>query len=87
MSRELSSEAHTMVSSEIGDAWTYLRGFDVHTTFRICFSTSEGYFGLGPEYILTGDIVCVPQGSQTPYILREESDHYILVGQCYMSVS
>ena len=86
-SHELSSEAQAAVADGLDDPWTYLTGFDVHTTFRVCFLTSRGYFGLGSEYMLAGDLICVPQGSQTPYIIREEDDHYILIGQCYLCVS
>ena len=87
MSQELSSEAHAVVSDGRGDPLTFMTGFDVHTTYRVCFITSQGYLGLGSEYMLAGDLICVPQGSETPYILRKEDDCYILIGQCYISVS
>lgn len=73
--------------SESGDPWKYLTDFDVHTTRRVCFVTPKGYLGLGSEYTMEGDVICLPQGSLTPYILRPEEEHYILIGQCYMSVS
>jgi len=87
MSQDLSSEVLAVVSDGRGDPFTYLTGFDVHTTFRVCFVTSKGYLGMGSDHMLAGDVICIPQGSETPYVLREEDGHYILIGQCYMSVS
>lgn len=84
MSRDDLSSAPNASS---GDPWKYLTNFDVHSTRRVCFVTSEGYFGLGSEYMMVGDVICVPQGGLTPYVLRPEEAHYILIGQCYMSVS
>jgi hypothetical protein len=87
MSQELSSGTHVMVSGGQGDPLTFMTGFDVHTTYRVCFTTSQGYLGLGSEHMLAGDLICVPQSSETPYVLRQEDDYYLLIGQCYISVS
>ena len=86
MSEILSSEAQGMLSQDIAGPHAYLTGFDVHTTFRVCFVTSRGHLGLASEYALVGDLICVPQGSQTAFVLREEDDHFLNLGQCYISV-
>jgi len=48
------------------------------------FSTEEGYMGLAPPIAEQGDIICVLFGCETPFILRAEGDHYLLLGSCYV---
>jgi hypothetical protein len=50
---------------------------------RRFFTTKCGRFGFGRTDIQEGDLVCVLLGGADPYILREEGDHYIFVGNCF----
>ena len=52
--------------------------------YRRVFRTQNGYFGLGPPAMRSGDSVCVLFGFTTPFILRRVDDHYILIGECYV---
>ena len=72
--KSMRRDLHTPHGSFPGDPWRYLTAFDIHTTRRVCFVTSRGYLGLGSEYMMAGDVVCVPQGSLTAYILRPEGE-------------
>ncbi len=48
------------------------------------FITHRGYIGLGPSDMVKGDIICIFQGGQCPYVLHIEGDRrYSLVGDCY----
>ena len=47
------------------------------------FTTERGRFGFGRTDIQEGDLVCVLLGGRDPYILREEEDYYVLVGNCF----
>lgn len=86
-SYEGNAEVQTTETDDSGNPWTYLTDYGVHSPFRVCFVTTKGFFGLTSEHAAAGDLVCVPQGSQIPYVIRPEDDHFILVGQCYMHVS
>jgi hypothetical protein len=50
---------------------------------RRFFITDKGHIGMGPDSLQTGDIVCILYGGKVPFILRPESDHYLLVGESY----
>jgi len=54
-----------------------------HYSLKV-FSTQEGYMGLAPPIAEQGDIICVLFGCETPFILRAEGDHYLLLGSCYV---
>jgi len=54
------------------------------TCGRRLIKTSSGYVGIVPSYTEPGDIVCILSGGQTPFILREEEHHHLLVGECYI---
>lgn len=59
-------------------------------TERCVFFTNLRMLGLGPKSMLPGDVVMVPEGSQTPFVYRpaEESHGHVrkgyLVGECYV---
>ncbi|EPE30510.1 hypothetical protein GLAREA_03477 [Glarea lozoyensis ATCC 20868] len=51
---------------------------------RMMFSLPKGYFGVGPEGMRVGDLVCVVWGCDSPVVLRRLEDHYVLVGNCFV---
>jgi hypothetical protein len=52
---------------------------------RRLFATEKGYLGLGPAAILTGDIIAVILGLDTPLVLRRSGvDGYQIVGEAYV---
>jgi hypothetical protein len=51
---------------------------------RAFFITESGYMGLGPLGIDTGDMVCILRGCNVPFLIRNENNHYILVGECFV---
>lgn len=51
---------------------------------RRMFTTCDGFIGLGPEALQTGDCIVLCKGGKVPYILRTVSDGYELVGECYV---
>ena len=47
------------------------------------FETADGHLGMGPKYMMEGDIVCVVDGYQDLVLLRRSgSGHYQYVGPC-----
>ena len=52
---------------------------------RFCI-TSKGYMGLFPRGTQLGDQICVFMGAPLPFVLRlqENSDSYLLIGECYV---
>ncbi|KAH6714639.1 hypothetical protein BKA61DRAFT_361641 [Leptodontidium sp. MPI-SDFR-AT-0119] len=52
--------------------------------FHRFFVTRKDYFGLGPSTTAVGDKVFVLFGCATPYLLRSEGDHHVVVGWCYL---
>lgn len=52
---------------------------------RAFFKTGNGYIGLGPESIKSGDQACLILGCQFPLILRPSgTENYRVVGECYI---
>jgi hypothetical protein len=51
---------------------------------RTMFITKQGYMGIGPYTIKSGDKVVILKGGKTPYILRKKRDHHVFVGECYV---
>ncbi|KAE9375141.1 HET-domain-containing protein [Stipitochalara longipes BDJ] len=52
---------------------------------RRAFRTENGYVGLGPAGMTTGDNVCIIFGAQVPYVLRPDGKgRYQLVGEAYI---
>lgn len=57
-------------------------------TGRRMFRTSEGFLGLGPEFVQVGDTLWVISGVMTPLIFRSASlnnrEPYKVVGETYL---
>lgn len=51
---------------------------------RRAFITSDGRLGLCPTFTRVGDEVTVLFRGRMPYVLRRQSDHHILMGDCYI---
>jgi hypothetical protein len=51
---------------------------------RTIFTTHKGYIGVGPKFLLVGDLVCVLSGGRVPFILRRKGDIFQLIGECYV---
>jgi hypothetical protein len=54
---------------------------------RRIFETSHHYFGIGPQSLRTGDLVCVIVGAMTPVVLRPlpgSGGLHQLLGDCYL---
>ncbi|KAH8588661.1 hypothetical protein B0O99DRAFT_354896 [Bisporella sp. PMI_857] len=51
---------------------------------RKAYLTERGLVGLAPGAMQLGDIVCVIFGCDTPFVLRPEDNHYLLVGSCFL---
>ncbi|KAJ4136584.1 hypothetical protein NW768_004201 [Fusarium equiseti] len=60
--------------------------FKSHAVNRRFFSTVDGYWGMGPSAMETGDICAVLLGADVPFVLRPKGaeGEYQLVGECYM---
>ena len=39
--------------------------------------------GLAPAKAQDGDKICILLGGQVPYVLREQDEHYVLIGEYY----
>ena len=47
--------------------------------------TQQGYLGLGPRCMQSGDVVCLFSGGTTPFIIRRgDEGKYLLVGEAYV---
>jgi hypothetical protein len=51
---------------------------------RRIFVMENGYMGLGPSSMNTGDVVCVLFGGDVPYVLRRKGSHWQFLGCCYV---
>jgi hypothetical protein len=81
-----------------GQARKYEAAIGPHAYGRRFCMTARGYMSLVPPNSKAGDVVCVLFGSQTPFVLRPESERrsepmetvdslgiYTLVGECYVN--
>ncbi|KAH8649756.1 hypothetical protein BGZ60DRAFT_389466 [Tricladium varicosporioides] len=48
------------------------------------FVTVNGYMGLAQPEIKRGDSVCVFFGTNTPFVVRREGGHFLLIGEAYI---
>ncbi|KAK5626019.1 hypothetical protein RRF57_001735 [Xylaria bambusicola] len=46
--------------------------------------TDQEYVGLVPDTAKDGDVICIMQGFNVPYVLRQIGDHYIFLGDAYV---
>jgi hypothetical protein len=65
-----------------------LRRYEIHlyrvwSLFRL-FTTNKNYIGWAPPGVQCGDLVCVLSPSKYPVILRQQGNHYVLVGICFV---
>lgn len=54
---------------------------------RVLFMTGNGYFGLGPSWMRSEDLVCIFLGAGVPYILRElknKTGTFEFIGECFV---
>ncbi|OIW25301.1 hypothetical protein CONLIGDRAFT_656948 [Coniochaeta ligniaria NRRL 30616] len=52
---------------------------------RSFVTTAEGYVGLGPDGVESGDVICVLLGCSCPVVLRPlPNDRYLLVGNAFV---
>lgn len=51
---------------------------------RVAFSTRDGWIGLGPDRMRSGDVVVALAGADVLFVLRPVNHGYILVGECYV---
>lgn len=47
------------------------------------FLTERGFIGLATENAKEGDVAVVLLGGNVPFLLRENEDHYVMVGESY----
>jgi hypothetical protein len=53
-------------------------------TSRRLLVTRNGYLGLGPELMKTGDLLCLVESARVPFLLRpRDGGGHVLVGECY----
>jgi hypothetical protein len=69
---------------EVGKSFT--PSFKSHAVNRRFFNTMDGYWGMGPSAMQTGDLCAVLLGADVPFVLRptETVGEYQLVGECYI---
>jgi hypothetical protein len=53
-------------------------------TGRRYIITKKGYLDLGQGCADIGDKICVLFGGNTPYLLRQDSGHHRMIGECYV---
>ncbi|PPQ91384.1 hypothetical protein CVT25_004151 [Psilocybe cyanescens] len=52
---------------------------------RAFIITDRGFLGMAPDESRPGDVVCVLQGGEVPFVLRpQENDCWELIGECYL---
>lgn len=52
---------------------------------RRAFLTGTGFLGIGPAEIRPDDSICLLDGGQTPYAIRQtEDDMWKFIGECYI---
>ena len=52
--------------------------------FNKLFLTNDGHLIMAPPSSKTGDSLCILFGGTTPFILRQEGDHWNLIGNAYV---
>ena len=52
---------------------------------RMLFRTESGSWGLGAKAISPGDYICILGGCEVPIVLRPEEDHFLAIGEAYLS--
>ncbi|KAF1959246.1 hypothetical protein CC80DRAFT_545620 [Byssothecium circinans] len=52
---------------------------------RVLAITENGFFCFAPDHLRKQDVIYIPYGSSMPVALRKVSDHYVVLGQCYVA--
>ena len=53
------------------------------TVMPVC-TTKRGFLAAVPRLTVSGDCIVLLSGGRTPFILRQNGDHYRLIGCCYV---
>jgi hypothetical protein len=77
LNNDISPERHREIS-------IFTNAVCVYGQNRRAFITGDGRMGLGPTFTRIGDEVTVLFRGRVPYVLRRQSDHHILLGDCYI---
>lgn len=67
-----------------GDPFKWSHEATLVTRYRRFAVTSTGYYVLGPDAVQFGDVVVVLYGGKTPFLLRRDGSHWLLIGECYV---
>jgi hypothetical protein len=51
---------------------------------RKVFLSAEGFLGQVPSETQEGDQIAIIFGAPVPFVIREDGDHWILIGECYV---
>lgn len=52
---------------------------------RSFFVSKTGWVGLVPEWTKIDDLICILFGFKVPVVLRQQGDHYIFIGEWYIT--
>ncbi len=63
---------------------TYISKIEILSYFRRLIITQNGYIGLAPYTAEPDDVISILLGAQTPFVLRQQDDEWILLGECYI---
>lgn len=81
---DFGTEGSNQVENEPELLLEFLNALSGHWNDRSFCITTSGYFGLVPTNSSVGDSIIVLYGGRAPFILRHVSDHFVLVGDCYI---
>ena len=82
-----------ILSQTCQEAWLFRMALNINLSGRQAFITHGNRAGLAPPETLEGDMVCIPLGATTPFLLREnlakegegkDQCTYQLVGESYV---
>jgi hypothetical protein len=62
----------------------YLQEVRARLRRRRLFLSSIGSLCVGPESIQEGDMLCVFLGAEVPFVLRKDTDKFILLNEVYV---
>ena len=51
---------------------------------RKVFLSAEGFLGQVPSETQEGDQITIIFGAPVPFVVREDGDHWVLIGECYV---
>jgi hypothetical protein len=63
----------------------YLHGAQIFSIGRNVCVTARGYMGRVPHGSASGDIICIFEGANVPFVIRECGGGFFrFIGECYM---